>query len=171
MKYQASQPYPKVEVKAKNPYYATLLLEDYSGIVSELSAITQYIYQRIECFWKYPEYAEALFHIAVVEMRHLELLGEMITLLGGSPQFHYYDFSCRQYRNWNSQFLNTQRNIKLFLNYDILLEKQMIQGYLNRIQCIQDPFVQKMLYRIIEDEKIHIQCFQTLLKNLKNNNC
>ncbi|MGE5529086.1 MAG: hypothetical protein ACM3X6_08085 [Patescibacteria group bacterium] len=38
------EPYPEPMVLAPNQYYAMLLLEDYTGQVSEMTAINQYLY-------------------------------------------------------------------------------------------------------------------------------
>ncbi len=167
MEYQANCPYPKVEVKAKNPYYVMLLLEDYSGVISELTAITQYIYQKTVDVSINQEYSEVLLKIAIVEMKHLNLLGETITLLGGKPEFHYFD-SCLGYQNWSSNFLNYQTNLSDSLVYDIFIEEKTIQNYLNHIQLIHDSCIQRLLYRIIEDEKKHIACFQELLRKIQS---
>lgn len=162
MEYQANKPYPKVEVKEKNLFYATLLLEDYAGMISESTAIFQYIYERINKFQIHPEFSEALLRIAVVEMRHLQMLGETITLLGLKPEYKSID-SCNYLVNWNSSFVDYNTDIISMLKNDIRLEENTIANYQYHIHMINDPYIKRLLYRIIEDEEIHIQCFQTLL--------
>lgn len=41
--YSSPLPYPEIRVHCKNHHYAKLILKDYAGIISELSAVTQYI--------------------------------------------------------------------------------------------------------------------------------
>jgi bacterioferritin len=42
--YASPLPYPEIKVMEPNKYYATLLLEDYAGMISELTAVNQYSY-------------------------------------------------------------------------------------------------------------------------------
>ena len=39
-------PYPKLNVERKNIMLANIILENYSGNVSELSAVLKYVYQK-----------------------------------------------------------------------------------------------------------------------------
>ena len=45
MEFKSDLPYPKIRVERQNINYATKLLNDYAGYVSELSAIHLYSYQ------------------------------------------------------------------------------------------------------------------------------
>lgn len=169
MEYQANKPYPKIEVKEKNIFYANLLLQDYCGVISEATAIYQYIYQRINQFQSNVEFSQALLKIAIVEMRHLQLLGEAITLLGLKPEYKFMD-SCNNLVNWDSSFINYNTDIVTMLKNNIRLEENTIADYRYHIYMIDDPYIKRLLYRIIEDEEIHITCFQTLLAEYENKN-
>lgn len=72
-------PYPPVAVREKNPFYAALLAEDFAAATGELTAIHQYVYQS----WIF---AQRRYDIARVEMLHLDILGQLITLLGCVPK-------------------------------------------------------------------------------------
>ena len=48
--FKINKPYPKIQVEKPNTYYANLLLNDYAGINSELTSITQYIFQNFNFF-------------------------------------------------------------------------------------------------------------------------
>ena len=76
-------PYPEIGMIRKNRYYANLLYEDLSG---ELSAIAQYVYEHI-CLNSNQEISKILLQIAIQEMRHLNLVGEMIQKLGNKPYY------------------------------------------------------------------------------------
>ena len=80
-------PYPAVQVRGKNPVYANLLSIDYCGAVSEMSAITQYINNENRLSCENCPVARTLLGIAMAEMMHLQKLGELIVLLGGSIDF------------------------------------------------------------------------------------
>jgi bacterioferritin len=77
-------PFPPVKVEKSNLEYANLLLDVFaSSADSELQAITQYIYHSKTI--SNDTISKALMCIALVEMHHLDVLSELITLLGGKP--------------------------------------------------------------------------------------
>ena len=47
MEYHVTLPYPKIKVESKNIAYANLILLNFAGYTSELSAVTQYVYHQI----------------------------------------------------------------------------------------------------------------------------
>ncbi len=165
MNYKSFNPYPDINVEKKNFFYAKLLLEDYTGITSELSSITQYIYQNFNLFKINPYISKALEEIAIVEMKHLALLGKTIKLLGINPK--YKTITNKGNVFWNSSFINYSINIKQLLIDNINIEKRAINNYKLHIAMIDDKYIKNLLKRIIEDEEVHIECFNSLLKNLK----
>ncbi|NLC53912.1 MAG: peptidoglycan-binding protein, partial [Firmicutes bacterium] len=82
--YTLPVPYPEPRVVAPNAFYAQLLLEDYAGMVSELTAVHQYLYNH---YYFEKELSGMVKSIAIVEMKHLELLAETILLLGEAPEY------------------------------------------------------------------------------------
>lgn len=42
--YADPSPYPEIKVLKPNLYYANLLIDDYAGVISEFTAISQYLY-------------------------------------------------------------------------------------------------------------------------------
>ena len=166
MKYYVEKPYPEVRVEKKNSYYADLLLNDYAGITSELSAITSYSYQNFILFKNYEEIAHNLIKIAIVEMHHLELLGKTIFLLGKNPYFIYKDKNNCSYKYWNSSFTSQNTDILKLLRNNILSEEIAISNYEYHLSLINDIYVKEILARIIADERQHIKCFQVMLKEV-----
>lgn len=160
-KYYVDEPYPEIRVMGKNQAYASLLLEDYAGRVSETTAIMQYVFHHMHMGnipgWE--EVAEMEEKISIVEMRHLEILGELILLLGGNPR--YWD---SQQQFWNASFVNYQDfDPCAQLRADIQGEQTAIMNYSTRIQQIQDPYIQAILERIIKDEEHHLKLFTQAL--------
>lgn len=166
MKYCVEKPYPEIKVEQKNSFYADLLLNDYAGITSELSAITSYAYQNFVLFKNYQEIAHNLIKIAIVEMHHLEMLGKTIYLLGKNPTFIYKEKNTCSYKYWNSSFVPLNTNIFNILQNNILAEEKAIYNYEYHISLINDIYIKELLERIIADEKLHIKCFQTMLKEV-----
>lgn len=154
-KYGAAGPYPEIRVVGQNPYYAQLLLDDYAGKVSEATAIMQYVHHHLqmETLAAWQETAKLEEGISIIEMKHLEMLGQTILLLGGNSR--YCD---GQQRPWTPTYIDYfDFDPCAQLRADICAEEEAIRQYLVHIQLIQDPYIQALLTRIIKDEEHHIQ--------------
>lgn len=149
-------PYPEPRVVRQNQYYATLLLEDYVGTVSEMTAINQYFYHYLT-FENYNDLAELEECISIIEMHHLELLGETIQLLGVPPEYRTLTNNRPTY--WNASYVYYGTNICDRLASDIAAEKAAIQQYRYHQYLIDDPYIKELLERIIRDEEHHLKLF------------
>lgn len=149
-------PYPEPRVVRQNHYYAMLLLEDYVGAVSEMSAINQYFYHHIT-FGSYPDLARLEECISIIEMHHLALLGDTILLLGVAPQYRTLTNNRTQY--WDASYVYYGSNICDRLASDIAAEKAAIQQYRYHQYLIDDPNIKELLERIIKDEEYHLKLF------------
>ena len=166
MECRVDKPYPEVRVERKNIEYAKLLLDDYASEVGEDRAIHQYVYQKFDKFKDNPLFSKTLSQIAMVEMRHLELLGETIKLLGVNPEFRFVDRNTNYLVYWNSSFVDYTTDIVEMLRSDIKIEEEAIRKYRYHISLINDKYIKALLYRIIEDEEVHIKCFNMLLNRV-----
>ena len=108
--------------------------------------------------------------IARVEMKHLELLGKTIRLLGANPKFKFVDISGRHLDNWQSKFVDYTTDLEKMLLDDIKKEYQTIANYEKHISLINDKYIKKLLARIIEDEKIHIICLKSYFQKITKSN-
>jgi bacterioferritin len=151
------EPYPEPEVIAPNLYYAQLLLEDYTGAVSELTAINQYIYHYFT-FNHFKDLAELEECISIIEMKHLELLAETIRLLGMAPEFRVLTSNLPVY--WSAAYVYYGIEISDKLDADIAAEIQAINNYRFHQQLINDPCIKQLLERIIMDEEHHLKLFR-----------
>ena len=102
---------------------------------------------------------DALSGIAVAEMKHMELLGEAITALGGYPVI-----GGRTY--WNGSYVNYTLEPKRFLKQNIIAEENAILNYEKTILNLSQDSLKQMLERIILDEEIHIKIFKELLSSI-----
>ncbi|GBF32079.1 bacterioferritin family protein [Desulfocucumis palustris] len=150
------EPYPEPGVVRPNHFYAMLLLEDYVGTVSEMTAVNQYFYHHLT-FEKYDDLAELEICISIVEMHHLELLGKTIKLLGVAPEFRTLSNNRPVY--WNAAYVYYGKNVCDKLAADIAAEKKAIQQYGQHKQLIDDPYIKELLERIIKDEEYHLKLF------------
>lgn len=126
-------------------------------VLGELTAITQYIYEHIE-LKRFEDFSKILLSIAIEEMHHLDLIGDLIKKLGKKPY----------YMSKNECFWNA-KNVKYHFNnvYDMLMfniesEKKAILGYKEAIKCTQNKSIQDLLERIILDEQTHLEIFNRL---------
>ena len=159
--------YPVVRVEKENIEYAKILSLDYASDISEDSAIHLYTYQALILEKTHPEISKTLKHIAITEMKHLELLGKAIHLLGLPPKYVSYT-SDNIKRYWTSSIINYTTSLKNMLKQDIKSESMAIENYRKHKETINDAYIKQLLTRIIEDEQVHLSIFQRLLDQQKN---
>lgn len=158
--------YPAVEVCGPNPSLARLLNNDLSAAKSEMTAIHQYTYQAWRLEKDYPEISKTLSEIAMVEMRHFHRLGQLISLLGGTPKF----FSCQRGITlpWNGKMVDYTADIHKLLKIDIVAEEAAYITYTRQSQCVKDAKVAANLARIAQDEKLHKAVLNKFLQDLSS---
>lgn len=157
-------PYPPIEVQGKNKYYADLISQDYCSAISELTAITQYVNHETRFSGEYCDIAAVLLSIAMAEMSHLQMLGQLIILLGGT--LSYDATTGRNEVPWKVDYVDYGCNGKEMIMSDIKGEKQAIAQYNEHISMINDPCVTAVLERIVLDEKYHVALLSDLLISL-----
>ena len=155
-------PYPPVRVSGQNQAYANLLSVDYCGSVSELSAITQYINNENRLSLGQCQMARTMLGLAIAEMMHLQKLGELIVLLGGTVDFTAKYQNGRRWM-WTPEHLNIPEQAKKMVIADIEAEKGAINQSRAHMKMIQDQGINDVLARIIKDEEYHIMILQSLL--------
>jgi len=150
-------------------------LDAYSSSAdSEIQAITQYIYHSKTIHNK--EISNALMCIALVEMNHMDTLGELIPLLGGKP---FYQNSSKNF--WmsgnipyvdkniiyeNESYTEKEEKVRTIqkLERNIISEINAINNYKVILDSIKDVYLEKIILKIISDEQVHKKIFQNILK-------
>lgn len=160
-KYSDPSPYPEIKVLKINPYYASLLMDDYAGTVSEFTAIGQYLYHYF--FFKDIDknLGELLENVSINEMLHMEILADTIKKLGGNPIISGTYSTMGNF--WNGSFIFYGTQLCERLKADIDSEYKAIDEYKKHIYLIDDPFIKVILQRIILDERVHIRLFNEAL--------
>ncbi|MDU5105513.1 ferritin family protein [Clostridium sp.] len=153
-------PYPEIDIKEKNLYYAKLIKKCYCGIYSELTLINQYNYQY---FLMEPHLKEIFKKISKVEKEHLDILGDIIIALGYEPSFAFEKKN--KYFYWTSKYINTDASLKNMLINNINSERELIKEYRKITNIIENESIIAILNRIILDEELHIKIFNTIYKN------
>ena len=157
-------PYPPLTVEGPNRQYARMLTMDLASDKSEMTAITQYLYQGWELKKEYAEISDTLMRIAQVEIHHLDMLGQLIVLLGGDPRF----LAPRNNRlmPWNGNMVFYSRMVKPMLENSLQKELSAAEGYLRQAQLIHDEHLSLILKRIAMDEELHVKILQQYCNSL-----
>lgn len=153
-------PYPPMQVAEKNLTVAEILKQDYCGGVSELSAITQYIHTEILLSGSNCEVAKTILGIAMAEMIHLQKLGQLVVLLGGNPDYKTIQ-NKHSTVSWTPEWLRLPVEQKQMLSNGIASEKGAIAQYRKHMKMIKDPYVLRIIARIVKDEEYHIFLLQS----------
>ena len=156
-------PYPNIPHIYANSNYINLLYDLYAGEkASELTAITQYIYQHID-LKKEETISKILKDISIQEMKHLEILGEIIKILGGKPIY-----KSSKGNMWSAGNVTYRTNsLEQLINNNIKAEEYAIDAY-RRIQKYTSNLYLRQIYeRIIQDELTHLEIFNLILDDLK----
>lgn len=159
--YSDPSPYPEIKVQGPNRHYAELLMDDYAGVVSEFTAINQYLYQYFYFKDVDKKLGELLENVSITEMLHMEMLAEVIKKLGGNPVIRGSYSTSGKFWTGNHVYYGT--SLCEQLKADIIAEYKAIEEYQKHIRAIPDPYVQAILQRIILDEKVHILLFNQAL--------
>jgi len=147
-------PYPKVPDLYPNLRYAKMLRECITGGYGEFTAINQYIYEYINLS-NNKELSTILRKISIDEMKHLEIVGEIIRKLNGN--IHYIDSNDRQ---WIAKNINYNlENLKEMMEFNILSEEKAIMEYRKIMRYTNNMQLRRVFERIIMDENIHREIF------------
>lgn len=154
-KYHVDEPYPQIDVKRKNPKYANIILYNYASAISEFTAINQYSFHSMVLSEKYADISNTITGISIVEMHHLNILGNLIIALGKEPKYQY--FKKHKPVNWNPKFISYSTNPSEAIKDDIASEIDAICQYKKSLKSIDDSNIKSIISRIILDEEFHIE--------------
>ena len=102
----------------------------------------------------------------MVEMRHFHRLGQLISLLGGTPKFFSYQRGITL--PWNGKMVDYTADIHKLLKIDIAAEEAAYSTYTRQSQCVKDAKVAANLARIAQDEKLHKAVLNKFLQDLSS---
>jgi len=157
--FRDAAPYPEVSGPPDADTVA-MLKQDYAGSAGELSGITQYVYQSIAAgaAKENESFAGALLQIAIVEMMHLDMLGDAILTLGVDPCFS------DDQGFWSASNIDYTQGFDDMVRANIQAEQTAIANYQKHASQTGNKTVRDLLLRIAEDEKLHLRFFRKQLK-------
>ncbi|MDE7418292.1 MAG: manganese catalase family protein [Lachnospiraceae bacterium] len=155
-------PYPPIQVQERNQNYADLISVSYCGAVSEMSAVMQYINNESRMFSQRCQMGRVILGMAMAEMSHMQILAELISLLGGKICYTSMQSGGQQWM-WSPQCLTLPEKISEMLQADLEREMATIEQYNMQIRMIRDEYVNAVLNRIVQDEQYHIMLLRSMM--------
>lgn len=162
IRYMAEGVYPEVRALGRDRRCALAILSNVGGGVSEMSAVSLYLYGQFVNGAK-PEVAECFSGIAEVEMHHLNIFARLARQMGEDPRL-WGPFQGR-YRYWSPEYLNYPRRLDQIIRYAVEEERGTIRKYRQQLRWIGDENVAANLQRIISDEEVHVRLLTGLYES------
>lgn len=153
-------PYAEVPRLYPNKRYCNLIYDSLGGEKGELTAITQYSYESIT-LKNEERISNILKEIAIEEMKHLEILGNIIVNLGEKPIYMNSKGNA-----WTAENLTYNDNLKEIIHSNIKSEEAAISGYKNILKYTNNITLRRIYERIILDEITHLEVFKRIVNNL-----
>ncbi|MDD6266057.1 MAG: ferritin family protein [Clostridia bacterium] len=157
-------PYPEINPNEKSREKAMLLLPLFAGRVSEMTAINTYIYQSMITKKEDPSLHDMLECISITEMKHFDILGQIIYELGVLPKLYAPKKGSRKTQWYQGSFVDYSVLREVFLKENIKAENTSIKDYTYVKNKINNKNIEDILDRIILDERHHIEIFESLLQ-------
>lgn len=158
-------PYPNIRCEGENPRYAAAMLANLGSCNSEMTAVSFYFYVSIltrDCF---PDYSECFRRIGMVEMRHMDMLGQLALLLGTDPRLWAMDKETLKY--WSPSCVLYPTSLPAIVKATLAGEKEAIKQYREQCSWIQDRFVLAVIRRILKDEELHASILEGILEEME----
>lgn len=161
------EPFPTTDEIIPDAYSLRILSPAYAAPQGELTAVLQYIYHSFFFAKKgYKEIAETLENIAIAEMFHFKLLGKTILALGAPPVYSQYPPSCFSF--YSTKYVTYSCSLRNMLEDDLLGERKAISDYERMLKCLKNEDIKNIISRILQDEKLHLEKLQSMLKEFKS---
>ena len=153
-------PYLEVPRLYPNKRYCNLIYDSLGGEHGELTAITQYSYESIT-LKNEEKISNILKEIAIEEMKHLEIIGNIIGNLGEKPIYLN-----SKGKVWTAENITYNcENLREIMHLNIKAEEETILGYKNILRYTNNMYLRRIYERIILDETTHLEVFRSILKD------
>ncbi len=159
--FESTNSYPEITDAEPSLFEVRQLKRLASSRKSEFSAVNTYLYQYFILRKTFPQVADALLNISIVEMEHFQRLSNAIVDFGGNP-----NLTDGRGNVWTGRNISQVKNVREILNFDIKAEREAIDAYEEAAIRTRNDSLRELYRRIIADEKLHIVVLEELLKNL-----
>ncbi|TCP17440.1 hypothetical protein EV207_1783 [Scopulibacillus darangshiensis] len=157
----AGLPYPSIRFQ-KNKKAARILLDVYSGAISEFTALNSFRYQYIVAEPNHPDFTGLLKCVDLNEDFHTRTLAKLIDRLGGNPKYFNSDKMF-----WNGSEAIYGTNVEDRLKADIAAEMGIIKVYARTLAELNDPDIEPLIRRLALDDVFHLFIFEDALCRFK----
>ena len=158
-------PYPPIRVRERNPVYVDLIGVSYCGMISEMSAVMQYINNESRVAASGCAMGKTLLGMAIAEMTHMQMLGGLIGLLGANVCYTSRQAGAQPWM-WSPQCLTLPERVDEMLRADLERELAVIDQYSMHIRMIKDDYVNDVLKRIVQDEQYHVMLLRSMMDTM-----
>ncbi len=154
-------PYPSTDALTVDVRSGNIISFAYATLKGELSAVMQYIYQRMYMRAVDEADADTMLSVALAEMHHLDILGSAMIRLGVPPRFVLYP---NTYAYFNaSQVSKATSPVKMLMD-DVQSEMNAITEYEKMLFALKNERVEAIIQRIVLDEQLHLETFKNMLQ-------
>lgn len=163
---QLDLPYPSLDCISCDLKSAKIVFPAYASAHSELSAVLQYLYHSFIFKGRCDdETADILIGIAITEMHHLDILGNMLLKLGADPVY-VTAYPPNGFNFFSASAISYSKSVRKMLMDDLAGELCAIENY-DKILCkLYNEEVSAVIARIKLDEELHVRVLKERMNAL-----
>jgi len=163
---QLDLPYPSLDCISCDLKSAKIVFPAYASAHSELSAVLQYLYHSFIFKGRCDdETADILIGIAITEMHHLDILGNMLLKLGADPVY-VTAYPPNGFNFFSASAISYSKSVRKMLMDDLAGELCAIENY-DKILCkLCNEEVSAVIARIKLDEELHVRVLKERMNAL-----
>ncbi len=164
-----SEPYPEVTKGFLQDELVFEIKRGFAGKESELTSVTQYIYQYFLLFKDNltDNIGKNLQIISGHETIHFEILAKKLSYAGVDPKLcRFVDKNPNICDYWSGQNINYVKELTNMMISNIKLEEGAIEAYNWMLSVTTDDNLKELVTRILKDEHSHMEYFKAVLEAL-----
>lgn len=165
------EPFPEIKDTKLSEDLIYEIKRGYAGKESELTSVTQYVYQYFILFKSEltDNIGKSMQLISSDESRHFEILAKKLSYTDVDPKFcRFIDNNPEICEYWCGYNIDYVKEIKDMMISNKELEEGAIIAYNEIIKTTDDPNLIEIATRILKDEHSHMDYFNAVLKALED---
>ena len=168
--YYIKETFPEITLSYLPQEILIMLKRMYAGNKSEFTTITQYTYQHF-VIWRETRLnniSHTMEQIAIRDIMHYEILAKILVKCGIDPKSCVYiDGNPNLCDYWKASSVCYEKSLVKMFENNVLLEQRIINDYCEIMNKTDNENLKQIIARIIEDEKLHMSYFKSILSELK----
>ena len=147
----------EIKVQGKNKKYVELLMEIYKGKFSDLTTFLLFRYESYIFNNKDSYFSSNMLKLSNDSLDHLDILGKIINLLGGKPEYIFNDI-----------FYDIDKEKLIEINIRLIKEKIIL--YTKNLNEIEDIYIKDILKNFIIEERKNLEIMELIQLKYKRGN-